>query len=65
MFELESVPPDKLQAILRVEIDQVIDKDRFNAELDAEKSDAAFLARVRRAVLKFLETLPELAGGKS
>ena len=50
VFELEAIQPDKLQELLRDAIDRVIDKPAFNAELDAEKSDAAFLAGVRGRV---------------
>jgi len=50
VFELEAIPPDKLQELLEDAIDRVIDKAAFNAELDAEKSDAAFLSHVRRRV---------------
>jgi hypothetical protein len=50
VFELEAVPPEQLQAILRQAIDSVLDVNAFNAELDAEKRDAAHLAGLRRAL---------------
>jgi hypothetical protein len=50
VFELEAVPPDQLQAIMRQAIDQVLDVDAFNAEIDAEKRDAGYLAGLRRAL---------------
>jgi ParB-like chromosome segregation protein Spo0J len=50
VFELEAVPPVELQQILRTAIDGVIDVAAFNAEIDAEKRDAAHLDAVRRAV---------------
>jgi hypothetical protein len=50
VFELEAVPPDQLQAILRRAIDGVLDVPAFNQELDAEKRDAARLEGVRRAL---------------
>jgi hypothetical protein len=50
VWELEAVPPDELQRILREQIDSVIDVDRFNAELNTEKADAAYLDSVRRRV---------------
>lgn len=50
VFELEAIPPDKLQELLRNAIDRVMDKEAFNAELDAAKGDAAFLAGVRARV---------------
>jgi len=48
VFELEAIPPDTLQAILRRAIDSVIDVKAFNAEIDKEKQDAAHLDTVRR-----------------
>jgi hypothetical protein len=50
VFELEAVPPDKLQEMLQDAIDRVIDVPAFNAELDEEKRDAAFLDGVRKRV---------------
>jgi hypothetical protein len=52
VFELEAVPPERLQAILRDAIDSVLDIDAYNRELDAEEEDAARLEGLRRAVLK-------------
>jgi hypothetical protein len=49
VFELEAVPPDQLQDILRKAIDSVLDVKVFNAEIDAEKRDAARLDGIRRA----------------
>lgn len=43
VFELEALSPDALQSVVHEAIDSVIDTDAFNAELDAEKSDAAWL----------------------
>ncbi len=54
VFELEALPPDKLQAELRKVIDKVIDTKAFNAELDREKQDAARLSVVRRQALRML-----------
>jgi hypothetical protein len=50
VYELESVPPDRLQQILRDAIDSVIDIEAFNRELAAEKEDAGNLEGVRRRV---------------
>jgi hypothetical protein len=50
VFELEAIPPDRLQSILSNAIDAVIDVKAFNAEVDAEKRDAAHLDGVRRHV---------------
>ena len=54
VFELEAIPPDKLQELLEDAIDRVIDKAAFDAELDAEKRDAAFLAGVHWRVHEVL-----------
>lgn len=48
VYELEAVPPETLQQWLREAIDSVIDIDRFNAELDAERKDAMFLSEARQ-----------------
>jgi hypothetical protein len=50
VFELEAVPPDQLQGIARRAIDSVLDVRAFNAEIDAEKQDAARLDGIRRAL---------------
>jgi hypothetical protein len=55
VFELEAVPPEELQKILRQSIDSVLDVRAFNAEIEAEKRDAAHLAGVRRAVQQQLQ----------
>jgi hypothetical protein len=57
VFELEAVPPAELQALLRRAIDSVIDVEAFNAEVDREKQDAAFLDGVRRAAQRTLSGL--------
>jgi hypothetical protein len=56
-YELEAMPPAELQRILRAEIDRVLDVRAFNAEIDAEKTDAAHLDAVRRAVQAQLATM--------
>ncbi len=48
VFELEAVPPEQLQVILRAAIDSVLDLKMFNAEVDAEKSDVAKMESIRR-----------------
>jgi ParB-like chromosome segregation protein Spo0J len=55
VFEVEALPPAQLQAELRQAIDSVIDRAAFNAELDREKHDAAYLAGVRATVHKTLQ----------
>jgi ParB-like chromosome segregation protein Spo0J len=57
VFELESVRPDRLQTILRNAIDSVIDATMFNAEVEAEKRDAAYLDGVRKQVHEHLKGL--------
>jgi hypothetical protein len=60
VYELEAIPPDAMQKLLRDAIDSVIDVESFNVEGDREKEDAAFLEGVRRIVKKTLESVPEL-----
>lgn len=60
VFELEAVPPAQLQTILRVAIDSVLDVEQFNAEVDAEKRDAANLDEMRQRMRRVL--LPMLGG---
>jgi hypothetical protein len=48
VYELEAVPPEKLQEILADAIDSVLDVDLFNAEIFIESKDAAFLENTRR-----------------
>jgi hypothetical protein len=62
VFELEAVPPEQLQNMLRVAIDGVIDVDAYNAEIDAEKRDAAHLDGVRRAAQRALGDLGRCQG---
>jgi hypothetical protein len=49
VFELEAAQPAWLQQALRRAIDSVLDLKAFNAEVDAEKRDAAALDGMRRA----------------
>ncbi|KKM76552.1 hypothetical protein LCGC14_1379010 [marine sediment metagenome] len=49
-FELEAVSPKRLQEILSETIDSLLDTAAFNAELEAEKEDAAFLAGLREMI---------------
>ena len=59
VWELEAIPPVKLQEILRDVIDSVIDIEAFNYEVDREKEDAAELEGVRRAVIAVLREYEE------
>jgi hypothetical protein len=57
VYELESVAPESLQAILRQMIESVLDMDLFLAEKERERHDAARLAGVRNAVHEMLKNL--------
>lgn len=57
VYELEALSPDTLQTLVRNTIDSVIDVDAFNAELDAEREDAAYLDGVRRVASEVLADL--------
>lgn len=48
VFELEALPPDTLQELLRDAIDSVMDVGALNHEIGEEKKDAAFLAEARQ-----------------
>jgi ParB-like chromosome segregation protein Spo0J len=50
VFELEALAPEQLQEILREAIEAVIDRDALDAEIEAEKQDAAHLEAIRRRV---------------
>jgi len=50
VYELEALSPEQLQTILSETIDSVIDVEAFNTELEAEKSDAAYLQAVRERI---------------
>ena len=54
VFELEAVPPERLQGLLDEAIRGVLDVDAYNAEVDAEKQDAAHLDGVRRRIKEFI-----------
>jgi hypothetical protein len=56
VFELEAVPPDQLQSMLRQALDSVLDVNAFNTEIELEKLDAAQLEGVRRALPEDLES---------
>ena len=59
-YELEAVPPTTLQGFLREAIEQVIDVDLFNAEVEAERSDAVFIENTRRRAMAALKaSMPE------
>jgi hypothetical protein len=56
-YEMEAVPPDTLQGWLDEAVRSVIDIDRFNAQVEAEKRDAATVAAFKRASIEYLKTL--------
>jgi hypothetical protein len=55
VFELEALKPNQLREIVTDAIDGVLDLDAFNAEMDAERRDAAELDRLRRQALLSLD----------
>ncbi|REK12639.1 MAG: chromosome partitioning protein ParB [Planctomycetota bacterium] len=54
VFELEALAPEQLQQILREAIEAVLDREAFDAEVAAERKDAAHLEAVRRTVCQVL-----------
>ena len=65
VFELEAIEPAVLQGILRKAIESVLDIQAFNAEIDREKHDAAFLDGVRQRVHAELQSVNMEDGGKA
>ena len=61
VFEVEALPIKIRQKLLTAAIDSVIDRRAFNAELDAEKADAAFLTELRTRAHGALEALAEIS----
>ncbi len=60
VYELEAIPPDELQQMLRSAIESVLDMQAFKAEIEAEKKDAAHLDAVRRRIISTLQTAGEI-----
>ena len=54
-YELEALEPETLQLIVREAIEGVLDTRLYNAELDAERADAAELVGKRKAVMEVLK----------
>jgi len=54
VWELEAVDPKVLQRLLTEAIESVTDRKAFNAEVRAEREDAAHIAAVRARVLRVL-----------
>lgn len=57
VFELEAIPPPTLQQYLRDAIGNVINVAAYNAEVDREAEDAAYLDVVRRQAIAVLGEL--------
>jgi hypothetical protein len=57
-YELEAVSPATLEAWLDEALRSVLDVTRFNAQVEAEKRDAATLAAFKKAGVDFLKALP-------
>lgn len=63
-WELEALPPDDLQEIVREAILSVIDVDAYNDEVEREEEDAKFLEGVRKTVQETVATIvPEADDG--
>ena len=62
VHEVEAISPEQLQAIVHSAVDSVIDTAAFNAELDREREDAAFLDNARRRAAVALSGL-RMEGG--
>jgi ParB-like chromosome segregation protein Spo0J len=54
VHELEAVPPAELQRMLGDALRTVIDVERFNAEVEAERADATYLAAAQKSVREML-----------
>ncbi len=63
VWELEALEPETLQELLREAIQEVLNIDVFNAEIAAEKKDAAFLEGVRKTMLEFTKGMDFLELG--
>lgn len=57
VFELEAVPPEQLQRLLREAVDRVLDVPAYNAEVAREREDAAHLEGIRRALREQVQSL--------
>jgi len=54
VFELEAIPPERLEGILKAAIDEVIDRDLLNQEIKQEEQDATTLKSIREYVQRCL-----------
>jgi hypothetical protein len=55
VYELEAVPPTTLQGFLEDTLDSVIDVDLFNAEVEFEATDSAYIENTRRRVMAAIQ----------
>jgi hypothetical protein len=65
VYEVEALEPQLLQELLTEAIESVMDMDAFNAELEQEKQDAAYLDGIRTQVLQATREIvgPDDQGG--
>jgi hypothetical protein len=56
-YELEAVPPATLQSWLDEAVRSVINLNRFNAQVEAEKQDSATVVAFKNASVEYLKTL--------
>ena len=61
-YELEAIPPEALEKELADALDKVLDTSALNHEMDAEKTDAARLSGIKRAVLDSIKGI-DFEGG--
>jgi hypothetical protein len=54
VWELEALPPDELQELLRGAVEGYLDREAFDAEVEKEKQDAAEIKGMRRAFQKIM-----------
>ena len=54
VYELEALPPEKLQELVDEAVRSVIDVDLFNAEQEHERSDSQWLDVTRRKMMAAL-----------
>jgi hypothetical protein len=57
VFELEAIPPTRLQEMLREAINNVLDLEAFNSELEREEQDATRLESLRRTLVASLSKI--------
>ncbi len=62
VFELESVPPDQMQAAVDQAIEESLDIDKFNNEIEVERNDAVRIQSIKQTIF---EAFPDLSGNES